>query len=193
MVRFNSYYGSSIRDRDNEWIDNLKQDCESLYPKMFMTKPYNKPKIKNVIFNPPATIILWEDKTKTVFKCQGDEPYDAEKGFVMAYMKKLLGNDNTFNKEIKKWVKYEPKVEKNIDPTKPLTIKQLEQMDGKRVWVVSLDYQRKEQPNHSNTKFHTVNVEDRKLYDENDCYYCFGYMDDAFGYHAYLESPKGVK
>ena len=34
----------------------------------------------------------------------GEYTYDKEKGFVMAYLKKLLGNDNTFNKEIAKWV-----------------------------------------------------------------------------------------
>jgi hypothetical protein len=60
--------------------------------------------IKRVIFNPPATIILWNDGTKTVVKCQNGEHFDAEKGFALAYLKKLLGNDNTFNKEIHKWV-----------------------------------------------------------------------------------------
>ena len=60
--------------------------------------------VKKVIFNNPATIIYWTDGSKTVVKCQNGEPFDAEKGFVMAYLKKLLGNDNTFNKEINKWV-----------------------------------------------------------------------------------------
>jgi hypothetical protein len=71
--------------------------------------------VKNVIFNPPATIIHWSDNTKSVVKCQNDEVFDGEKGFVMAYLKKLLGNDNTFNKEITKWVKYEPPVEKVVE------------------------------------------------------------------------------
>jgi hypothetical protein len=64
----------------------------------------NRPKIKRVLFNPPATIIFWEDGTKTVVKAQDGDWYDHEKGFVLAYLKKLLGNDNTFNKEINKWV-----------------------------------------------------------------------------------------
>ena len=59
--------------------------------------------IEKVIFNEPATIILWNDGTKTVVKAQ-NEPFDKEKGFVMACLKRILGNDNTFNKEIKKWV-----------------------------------------------------------------------------------------
>lgn len=64
----------------------------------------NKPKIKRVLFNAPATIIFWEDGSKTVVKAQNGDWYDPEKGFVLAYLKKLLGNDNTFNKEINKWV-----------------------------------------------------------------------------------------
>lgn len=63
-----------------------------------------KPRIQKVIFNDPATIILWTDGSKTVVKCQPGDIYDREKGFAMAYLKKLLGNDNTFNKEINKWV-----------------------------------------------------------------------------------------
>lgn len=72
--------------------------------------------IKNVIFNPPATIILWNDGTKSVVKCQNGEPYDAEKGFALAYLKKLLGNGNTFNKEINKWVTYEPPKVEEVKP-----------------------------------------------------------------------------
>ena len=65
------------------------------------------PTVKRVIFNPPATIVFWTDNTKSVVKCQPGDIFDPEKGFVLAYLKKLLGNDNTFNKEINKWVKYE--------------------------------------------------------------------------------------
>ena len=78
-----------------------------------ITISYNTPtvptfsplKVKKVIFNDPATIIYWTDGSKTVVKCQNGEEFDPEKGFVMAYLKKLLGNKNEFNKEIHKWVK----------------------------------------------------------------------------------------
>ena len=48
--------------------------------------------IKDVIFNPPATIILWMDGTKTVVKDQGEVFYDPEKGMAMAVAKKAFGN-----------------------------------------------------------------------------------------------------
>ena len=64
--------------------------------------------IKNVIFNPPATIVFWTDGTKTVVKTQNNEPFDPEKGLVMAYFKKMHGNKGHYFEEIKKWTeKYE--------------------------------------------------------------------------------------
>ena len=60
--------------------------------------------IEKVVFNPPATIILWADKTKTIVKAQGDEPFDPEKGMAMAFMKKVRGNKGKYFDEIKKWV-----------------------------------------------------------------------------------------
>lgn len=49
------------------------------------------PGIKKVIFNTPATIILWNDGTKTVSKCH-NEKFDKEKGFAMAVAKKAVGS-----------------------------------------------------------------------------------------------------
>ena len=49
--------------------------------------------ITNVIFNPPATIVFWSDKTKTIVKCDPKEEYDPEKGIAMAICKKLIGDN----------------------------------------------------------------------------------------------------
>lgn len=75
-----------------------------------MNIPYGSlPKIKDVIFNPPATIVFWADNTKTVVKCQEGDDFDAEKGLTMAITKKLFGNKGNYFEEIKKWVKkYKP-------------------------------------------------------------------------------------
>lgn len=63
------------------------------------------PGIKKVIFNKPATIVLWDDGTKTVVKCQPGkngrlEKYDKEKGLAMCITKKALGNKSNFNNVI---------------------------------------------------------------------------------------------
>ena len=70
----------------------------------------NLPEIKNVIFNEPATIVLWADGTKTVVKCQEGEGYDPEKGMAMAISKKALGNKGNYCEVFKKWLPEEEEV-----------------------------------------------------------------------------------
>lgn len=62
------------------------------------------PKIKKVIFNNPATIVMWADETKTVVKAQNNEIFDPEKGLAMAITKKALGNEGNYFEVIKKHV-----------------------------------------------------------------------------------------
>jgi hypothetical protein len=61
------------------------------------------PNIKKVIFNDPATIVIWSDGTKTVVKCGENDIFDPEKGLAMAIAKKALGNKGNYFNEIKKW------------------------------------------------------------------------------------------
>ena len=61
------------------------------------------PKIKDVIYNDPATIVFWEDGTKTVVKCK-NEKFDPEKGLAMAFSKKMLGNKGNYYNIFKKWL-----------------------------------------------------------------------------------------
>lgn len=80
-------------------------------PKYYM--PIDFIKIKNVIFNPPATIVFWTDGTKTVVKAQDGDIFDPEKGLAMAISKKALGNKGSYCNELKKWL---PKKEETIPP-----------------------------------------------------------------------------
>lgn len=88
----------------NAWI---KEQLNAIYGPG--NKFHTTPNIKDVIFNDPATIVLWADGTKTVVKTQDGDEYDPEKGLAMAISKKALGNKheyyNVFKKWLKKWVK----------------------------------------------------------------------------------------
>ena len=56
---------------------------------------YNIPhSIEKIIYRDPATIVLWSDGTKTVVKCQEGDTYDKEKGFLLCFVKKVLGNSS---------------------------------------------------------------------------------------------------
>ena len=70
------------------------------YDKIFGT---NRFAYKKVIFNPPATIVIWADNTKTVVKCSEKDKYDFEKGLALCFMKRALGNKSgALNKVLKK-------------------------------------------------------------------------------------------
>lgn len=55
------------------------------------------PGIKKVIFNDPATIVLWADGTKTVVKVQKGDTYIEAFGLLMCIAKKAMGNKGNFN------------------------------------------------------------------------------------------------
>lgn len=85
-----------------------------LTPFIKTCKDYN-PGIKKVIFNDPATIVIWSDNTKTVVKCQEGDTYSKELGLAMCISKKYLGNKGNFNNEFKKWILEEPEVIVPVD------------------------------------------------------------------------------
>lgn len=62
------------------------------------------PEIKTVHFNPPMTVVLWTDGTKTLVKCQDGDIYSKETGLALCIAKKALGNMPNFNNVFKKWI-----------------------------------------------------------------------------------------
>lgn len=48
--------------------------------------------IDHVVFNGPATIIFWQDGSKTVLKCHEGDEYSAVTGFALCMLKGILGN-----------------------------------------------------------------------------------------------------
>ena len=78
------------------------------------TWPGGKPKstygIDRVIFNAPATVVIWADGTKTVVKCQPGDTYSKETGLALCIAKKYLGNKGNFNEVFKKWIPEEAEV-----------------------------------------------------------------------------------
>lgn len=58
-------------------------------------------KIEKVIFNNPATIVLFDDGTKSVAKCDGADKYDPFKGYLTALIKHILPSDYNLVKLLK--------------------------------------------------------------------------------------------
>ena len=73
------------------------------------SRPYDK-----LILNPPATIIIWNDGTKTVVKCTADELYNPEKGVALCFMKKYF--PNVYRKVLNEVnEKYQPETESSLE------------------------------------------------------------------------------
>ncbi len=70
---------------------------------MFNSRP-TLPNIKNVYFNNPVTVVLWDDGTKTLVRCQDGDTYSRETGLALCMAKKAMGNNGKFNEVFKKWI-----------------------------------------------------------------------------------------
>ena len=80
------YYYNDLETVEND-LESIELNSESIELRIDIPGM-----IDRVIFNDPATIILWKDGSKTVVKRSYDDIWDSEKGFCMAIIKKLYGN-----------------------------------------------------------------------------------------------------
>lgn len=72
------------------------RNCSIFYPQKNIMPP-----IEKVIFNGPATIVLWEDGEKTVVKCRDEDIFSFEYGLAMAVAKRYFGSRAEFEKMVK--------------------------------------------------------------------------------------------
>ncbi|MDT3386719.1 MAG: hypothetical protein LIR46_02995 [Bacteroidota bacterium] len=77
---------------------------------------------RRIFFDPPATVVFWEDDTKTVVRCTEDDEFNPYYGFVCALGKKMFGTNNEITRMLKdaEW-KYDksPKNKEKKVETKP--------------------------------------------------------------------------
>ena len=98
-----NYYRPSSGDCSVRVGEYPRYDLRVELDPLYMVKEVSgSSKIKDVIFNPPATIVFWIDGSKTVVKAEGEE-FDPEKGLAMAIAKKALGNKGNYFNVIKKY------------------------------------------------------------------------------------------
>lgn len=92
--------------------DVMKQKSKELKQKIAKSKEQENKDLVNafngiidkVIFNDPATIIVFKNGEKVIVKCQEGDTYDKEKGLALAIIKFAFGNTSYFNTIFKKWL-----------------------------------------------------------------------------------------
>lgn len=94
-----------------------------------VTCNYGTPAIKKVIFNNPATIVIWTDDVKTVVKCGEGDAFDPEKGLAMAISKRFFGNKGNYCNIFKKWVPEQLKQPDKSDEEKRIREKVIDYID----------------------------------------------------------------
>lgn len=79
-------------DDDIPFCDMVCSECDmcNSYEEDFPA--WGIPDVEYIIFNPPATIVFWEDGTKTVVKAMEGEKFEKYAGFMAACMKKMFGS-----------------------------------------------------------------------------------------------------
>ena len=85
--QYNLCEGNWCNDAYDSYIDNYQDEL--------LTEMESIMKDKKIIFNGKATIVTWEDNTKTVVKCSANDTFDKEKGFLMAFFQKQTGMTKT--------------------------------------------------------------------------------------------------
>lgn len=99
------------RGPDTDYTRYARKDVE--LTQQVISKMRVSFEIKNVIFNDPATIVMWADGTKTIVKCQPGDIYSPELGLAMAISKKALGNKGNYNEVFKQWLPEEKEYKVN--------------------------------------------------------------------------------
>ena len=132
LVDVRTRLNSEVKNDLYKYVENDIEQTKNLYYGLSLT-------IKDVIFNPPATIVFWMDGTKTVVKDQGEVFYDPEKGMAMAVAKKAFGNQGNYYNQFKKYIDiWEKKQEDETAQLYPTSVLQdiIEKFQD-RLWKVN--------------------------------------------------------
>ena len=90
----------TLSDKEIKDVFDMVTDTVHFCP---ITIYEGKPTVERVIFNNPATIVLFSDGTKSVVKCQKGDKYSKEAGLSLAIAKRMLGNKE-FHKTFEKFI-----------------------------------------------------------------------------------------
>ncbi len=107
--RFDDYeLENDDENDDEEFFPLLKDILESLEYKLEEEEDViSLDDIERVIFNPPATIVIFKDGRKTIAKTMELDEFQPEMGFAMAMMKEIFGTRGEYKRWIQQWMKEE--------------------------------------------------------------------------------------
>jgi len=122
---FNSHNADSLNEIlgiSRKTVNPVDNGCSSTMDTIAPVAPTSMPEVravcltpKQIIFNPPATIVYWDDGDKTVVRCDNDA-FSEEFGYAMACMRKIYGTRANFKALLKD--AYRPQEKKETGKSK---------------------------------------------------------------------------
>lgn len=95
----------------------------------FLVSLFRNFDIAKVIYNPPATIVIWKDGTKTVVKCDEHDTFDQRTGLLLCIAKKAYYGGK-YNDVLRKWSE-----EPNTNKLRWISVKEALPENGRHVVV----------------------------------------------------------
>lgn len=94
-----------VNEEENEMnYNNIPARVTDNHMKIHAPIPIIKiPEISKVVFNNPATIVFWEDGTKTAVKCMEGQEFNEYYGVACAIMKRFFGNNSKASAFVEKF------------------------------------------------------------------------------------------
>ena len=92
----------SIDSFDVEYTAKISHIFDALQSENGMSKIV--PSIKKVFFNPPVTVVIFEDGSKEIVRTDEHDNYSPDIGVAMALMRKMFGSRCKFKKFVNKFI-----------------------------------------------------------------------------------------
>ena len=122
--KYDWHFNITLYPDDKDRLQTFKSELNRKYGLLSMLR------IKRIIIRDPATIVFWEDGTKTVVKLSWADTEDGKSdiyaGVAYAIAKKLFGSNSAFKKEVDRKAEDKTPVYK----FEPITLGQNAELDG---------------------------------------------------------------
>ena len=151
----------------NQWkamVNTILRKEEEMAPRVTIMN------IEKVVFNGPATIIFWRDKTKTVVKCMEGDTYDPEKAVLLACLEHTMGGKGPAKKWLKKMTEGAPKNSPNIVDSEDAPIGMSREEEQAEFEKIKFQFRHKKFKEFVDKRATATNMEELQFMDIMNCF-----------------------
>jgi len=83
-------------------VELLADSAKKKLERHFDSMRFSCPRVEDVIYNNPLTIVNWSDGIKTIVKCRDGEAFNEYMGFLACVAKRVFGGHGHYRQHIEK-------------------------------------------------------------------------------------------